>query len=56
MGLYICQVLEVYLFKRFVVTLNSECTAKDIGVELHCTKDTSEQLILYVGIALLHRH
>ena len=38
-----------------MVTLNSEGTPKDIGVELFCTKDTGEQFTFYVGIVLLHR-
>ena len=51
----ICQILDVYLFKRLVVTLNSEGTAKDIGVELLCSKDTGEQLTIYIGIILFER-
>ena len=51
----ICQVLDVDLFKRLVITLNSEGTAKDIGVESLCSEDTGEQLTVYVGIMLLHR-
>ena len=37
-----------------MVTLNSEGMAKDIGVELFCSKDTGEQFTFYVGITLLH--
>ena len=51
----ICQVLDVDLFKRLVVTLNSEGTAKDIGVESFCSKDTGEQFTFYVGIMMFHR-
>ena len=40
---------------RLVVTLNSEGTAKDIGVESFCSKDTGKQFTFYVGIMLLHR-
>ena len=56
MKLCICQVLDVDLFKRLMVTLNSEGTAKDLGVELFCSEDTGKQFTFYVGIALLHRH
>ena len=51
----ICQILDVDLFKRLVVTLNSEGMAKDIGVKSFCSKDTGEQFTFYVGIVLLHR-
>ena len=51
----ICQIHDVYLFKRFMGTLNSEGAAKDIGVESFCSKDTVEQFTFYVGIMLLHR-
>ena len=50
----ICQILDIDLFKRLVVTLNSEGTAKDIGVELFCSEDTGKQFTSYVGITLLH--
>ena len=37
-----------------MVTLNSEGTAKDIGVELF-SEDTGEQFMFYVGIVVIHR-
>ena len=51
----ISQVLDVNLFKRLLVTLNSEGMAKDIGVESFCFEDTGEHFMFYVGITLLHR-
>ena len=51
----IWQIHDVDLFKRLVVTLNGKGMAKDIDVELFCSKDTGEQLTLYVDIMLLHR-
>ena len=39
-----------------MVTLNSEGTAEDIGVELFCSKDTGKKFTFYIGIVLLHRH
>ena len=51
----ICQILDVDLVKRLMVTLNSEGMAKDIGVESLCSKCTGEQFMFYVGIMLLDR-
>ena len=50
----IYQVLDVDLFKRLVITLNSEGMTKDTDVELFCSEDTGEQFTFYVGILLLH--
>ena len=51
----ISQILDVDLFKRPVVTLNSEGMAKDIGMELFFSKDTGKQFMFYVGKLLLQR-
>ena len=51
----ICQTLDVDLFKRLVVTLNCEGTAKDIGMESFCSKNIGKHFMFYVGITLLHR-
>ena len=51
----ICQILDVDLLKRFVVTFNCEGMPKDIGVELFCSEGTCDQFLFYVGITLLHR-
>ena len=48
------QILDVDLFKRLVVTHNSEGMAKDIGVETFWSEDTGKQFTFYVGIMLLH--
>ena len=50
----ICQVHDVDQFKRLVVTLNCEGTAKDISVASFCSKDTGKQFMFYVGIMLFH--
>ena len=51
----ICEILDVDLFKRLVVTLICEGVSKDISVESFCYEDTGEQFTLCVGIMLLHR-
>ena len=56
MNTCICQILDVDLFKRLVVTLKCDMAmAKDIGVESFCSEDTGTQFTFYVGIMLLHR-